>query len=270
MPELPEVETIRRGLEPLLVSQRIAKLTVREPRLRWPIATRLDKDIEGRTIRALERRGKYLLFGLDDGSLLVHLGMSGSLRYLAERSSLKTHDHVDIELDNGAVVRYNDPRRFGSIQFTRDAASHPLLERLGPEPLGPAFSGDYLARQCRGRKTAIKQLIMNGQIVVGVGNIYANEALYGAGIHPVRAAGRIARPRLETLCEQIRRVLEAALASGGTTLRDFVNGDGKPGYFRQSLAVYERDGQACKRCGTTIRRRVIGQRATYYCPRCQR
>jgi len=270
MPELPEVETTRRGLAPLVTAHRIARLTVRERRLRWPIARDLNGRLAGREVVALNRRGKYLLFELDRGCLLLHLGMSGSLRYLPGTVPVRTHDHFDIELEGGAMLRYNDPRRFGSLHFTTAPERHPLLRDLGPEPFADAFTGEYLWRLCRGRRTAIKTLIMNGHVVVGVGNIYANEALYRAGIHPARPAARISQERLERLSTEIRNVLEDALRSGGTTLRDFVGGDGQPGYFRQSLAVYERDGQPCGACGTAIRRRVLGQRASYYCPHCQR
>jgi formamidopyrimidine-DNA glycosylase len=196
--------------------------------------------------------------------------MSGSLRYLDAPTPPQKHDHYDIRLAGGALIRYNDPRRFGSLHMTASPAMHPLLRSLGPEPLGDEFNGEYLWQQSRGRRVGIKQLIMNGRIVVGVGNIYANEALHRAGIHPTRPAGRIARPRIDRLCGEIRDVLEAALRSGGTTLRDFVGSDGRPGYFRQSLSVYERAGSPCRGCGETIRRRVIGQRASYYCPACQR
>jgi formamidopyrimidine-DNA glycosylase len=270
MPELPEVETTRRGLAPLVTAHRIARLTVRERRLRWPIAKGLNGKLAGREVVALNRRGKYLLFELDRGCLLIHLGMSGSLRYLPEAVPVRTHDHFDIVLDGGALLRYNDPRRFGSLHYTTAPENHPLLRDLGPEPFADAFTGDYLWRLCRGRRTAIKTLIMNAHVVVGIGNIYANEALFRAGIHPARPAARVSRPRLDCLCGEIRAVLEDALRAGGTTLRDFVGGDGKPGYFRQSLAVYERDGQPCRNCGALILRRVLGQRASYYCPRCQR
>jgi formamidopyrimidine-DNA glycosylase len=271
MPELPEVETTRRGLTPLVVGRRIAQLAVREPRLRWPIAPMLGRRVAGRTIASIGRRGKYLLLELDDaGTLLVHLGMSGSLRFLPGPATIRTHDHYDIELVGGDLLRYNDPRRFGSLHYTKDPTGHPLLVGLGPEPLGDAFDGDYLWNASRGRHTAIKSFIMNGRIVVGVGNIYANEALFRAGIHPARPAGRIARARLDELAREIKAVLEDALRSGGTTLRDYVGGDGRPGYFRQSLAVYARAGEACRRSGHVIRRRVIGQRASYYCPGCQR
>ena len=270
MPELPEVETIRRGLAPLLADRRIARLTVREPRLRWPVAQGLGRRIRGQRIASVDRRGKYLLLELETGCLMIHLGMSGSLRYLKEAEPPLKHDHFDLVLENGDLVRYNDPRRFGSLQLTRDPAKHSLIRHLGPEPLGPEFTGEYLWRRSRGRKTAIKQLIMNGEIVVGVGNIYASEALFRAGIHPSRPAGRISRQRFDRLCEEIRAVLEDALRSGGTTLRDFVGSDGKPGYFRQRLSVYDRDGKPCRNCGQAIKRRVIGQRASYFCPTCQR
>jgi formamidopyrimidine-DNA glycosylase len=270
MPELPEVETIRRGLVPLVTESRISGLTVRERRLRWPIAPRLSGNIAGRRISSIRRRGKYLLLELDGGCLMIHLGMSGSLRYLPDAETPKPHDHYDIALENGAILRYNDPRRFGSLHFTRKPNEHPLLRHLGPEPLGDDFTGEYLWRRGRGRRTAIKPFIMNGEIVVGVGNIYANEALHRAGIHPLRAAGRISHQRMDRLCTEIRAVLEDALRSGGTTLRDFVGSDGRPGYFRQSLAVYERDNQPCRHCANTIVRRVTGQRATYYCATCQR
>ena len=270
MPELPEVETIRRGLVPLVTESRISALTVRERRLRWPIARRLAGQVAGRRIASIGRRGKYLLLELEDGCLMIHLGMSGSLRYLPGAETPKPHDHYDISLENGAMLRYNDPRRFGSLHFTRAPDEHPLLRHLGPEPLGRAFTGQYLWQRSRGRKSAIKPFVMNGEIVVGVGNIYANEALHRAGIHPLRAAGRVSRERMNNLCREIRTVLKDALRSGGTTLRDFVGSDGRPGYFRQSLSVYEREGEPCRSCGTPIVRRVIGQRATYYCPTCQR
>lgn len=270
MPELPEVETIRRGLAPLVANQRVAGMTIRDKRLRWPIAAGLARSVTGQSIRSIGRRAKYLLLELDTACLVIHLGMSGSLRFLEKPTPPLKHDHYDILLSGGGLIRYNDPRRFGSLHLTTTPATHPLLRSLGPEPLGSEFNGEYLWRRSRGRQVGIKQLIMNGRIVVGVGNIYANEALYRAGIHPTRPAGRIARPRIDRLCAEIRNVLEDALRSGGTTLRDFVGSDGRPGYFRQSLSVYERGGLPCQRCGNTIRRRVIGQRASYYCAACQR
>ncbi|HEY8521449.1 MAG TPA: bifunctional DNA-formamidopyrimidine glycosylase/DNA-(apurinic or apyrimidinic site) lyase [Gammaproteobacteria bacterium] len=270
MPELPEVETTRRGLAPHVIGKRIARVDVRERRLRWPVSPDLPRRLAGRRVERLDRRAKYLLFGTDDGTLLVHLGMSGSLCYLRADAPLKPHDHVDIRFDDGSLLRFNDPRRFGTLQLTSAPERHRLLRGLGPEPLGEDFTADYLQRAARGRRVTIKQLLMNGRVVVGVGNIYANEALYRAGIHPARPAGRVSRMKLERLVTAVRDVLSDAIGNGGTTLRNFVGGDGRPGYFRQALRVYERDGEPCRRCGARIRRMVLGQRATYYCPRCQR
>jgi formamidopyrimidine-DNA glycosylase len=270
MPELPEVETTRRGIAAYVVGRTIARLEVREPRLRWPVAKALPRTLAAARIDSLERRGKYLLFGTAAGTLLVHLGMSGSLRYLPAPPAPGTHDHIDVHFDDGSALRFNDPRRFGSFTLTKAPSSHPLLKDLGPEPLGGEFDADYLWRKSRHRRVAIKQHLMNSRIVVGVGNIYASEALFRAGIHPRRMAGRIARARFEPLVTSIRDVLRDAIDEGGTTLRNFVGGDGEPGYFSASLRVYERDGSPCVVCGTEIERRVLGQRATYYCPRCQR
>jgi formamidopyrimidine-DNA glycosylase len=270
MPELPEVETTRRGLEPHVVGRAIEAFEVRDSRLRWPIEAGVASRLCGRTIGSVERRGKYLLFNVDDGTLLVHLGMSGSLRFLPDPVDPGRHDHVDLRFAGGGCVRFNDPRRFGSMTFTARPHDHELIRHLGPEPLGDGFSAEYLAGACRGRRVAIKQHIMNGTIVVGVGNIYANEALFDAGIHPLRAAQRVSADRLARLVEAIRRVLGAAVASGGTTLRDYVGSDGRPGWFKLSLQVYDREGEPCKRCSEPIRRRVIGQRASYYCTTCQR
>jgi formamidopyrimidine-DNA glycosylase len=270
MPELPEVETTRRGLEPYVVGRSIARVEVREPRLRWRVAKRLPHALATARIDRLERRGKYLLFGTNAGTLLVHLGMSGSLRYLPSPTAPSLHDHIDVHFTDGGSLRFNDPRRFGSFLLTTTPEAHPLLKALGPEPLGAEFDADYLAATSRNRRVAIKQHLMNAKVVVGLGNIYANEALFRAGIHPARAAGRIARARFGPLVAAARDVLRDAIDEGGTTLRNFVGGDGKPGYFRGSLRVYERDGQPCMTCGTGIERRVLGQRATYYCPRCQR
>jgi formamidopyrimidine-DNA glycosylase len=267
---LPEVETTRRGLAPHVVGRAIARVEVREPRLRWPVARNLAARLTDTRIGSLERRGKYLLFGTDAGTLLVHLGMSGSLRYLPAAAAPGAHDHIDVHFADGGSLRFNDPRRFGSFMLTNAPHLHPLLKALGPEPLGPDFTSDYLARACHGRRITIKQQLMNGHVVVGVGNIYANEALFRAGIHPVRAAGRIARQRFEPLVTAVRAVLLDAIEEGGTTLRNFVGGDGRPGYFRGSLQVYEREGQPCVRCGAPVAQRVVGQRATYYCARCQR
>lgn len=269
MPELPEVETTRRGLEPLIVGKTIAKLVVREPRLRWPVPADLGSQLEGRQIRSVGRRGKYLLLNLDGGVLLIHLGMSGSLRFLDSPVTTLRHDHIDWLFTGGGLLRYNDPRRFGSVHYTTSPEEHALLVALGPEPLGADFSGHYLHSVSRGRRVAIKQHVMNAQIVVGVGNIYANEALFRAGIHPLRAAGRISLARMDGLVDAIRQVLADAIRHGGTTLRDFVGGDGRPGYFKQSLNVYDRAGQPCRHCARPIRLRVIGQRASFFCGRCQ-
>jgi formamidopyrimidine-DNA glycosylase len=270
MPELPEVETTRRALEPRLVGATIAALEVREPRLRWPVRPDIAAQLRQRRILALRRRGKYLLIDTDAGTLIWHLGMSGSLRFLDHPGAPATHDHIDIVLAGGARVRFNDPRRFGSVDLSMAPERHWLLENLGPEPLGDCFDADYLRSVSRGRKVAIKQHLMNSRIVTGVGNIYANEALFLARVHPLRAAGRISTARLGAIVDGVKTVLKRAISAGGTTLRDYVSGDGKPGYFQQTLTVYGRGGAACIECGTVIRQRVLGQRATYYCPRCQR
>ncbi|HET7588026.1 MAG TPA: bifunctional DNA-formamidopyrimidine glycosylase/DNA-(apurinic or apyrimidinic site) lyase [Gammaproteobacteria bacterium] len=270
MPELPEVETARRGIAPHLEGHVIESAAIRQPRLRWPVPRDLDRTLRGATINTVARRGKYLLIETTAGTLIVHLGMSGSLRVLAAATAAGPHDHVDIVLDDNHCLRLKDPRRFGAVLFTRDdPLQHPLLRHLGPEPLTDEFDGGYLYSQARGRRVAVKNLLMNSRIVAGVGNIYANEALFLAAIHPLRAAGRIARPRCDLLAAAVKDVLNAAIAAGGTTLRDFTRDDGSPGYFRIELKVYDRAGEPCPRCGAPIKRVVSGQRATYYCPRCQ-
>jgi formamidopyrimidine-DNA glycosylase len=270
MPELPEVETTRRGLEPVLRGRRIVAVRVRDRRLRWKLPAHFEKDLTGRRIRSIGRRAKYLLITTDGGTLLVHLGMSGNLRAVSADEPVLPHDHVDLVLDSGKVIRFNDPRRFGSMHFiAHDPAEHPLLRHLGPEPLSPEFSAAYLYRRTRRRKIAVKQLLMNATIVVGVGNIYASEALFRARVNPRRAAGRLTRAETVRLVAAIRRVLAAAIRVGGTTLRDYVNAEGLPGYFRQKLYVYEREGQRCRVCGTPIRQATQGQRSTYWCPSCQ-
>ncbi|MEA1048292.1 bifunctional DNA-formamidopyrimidine glycosylase/DNA-(apurinic or apyrimidinic site) lyase [Lamprobacter modestohalophilus] len=270
MPELPEVETSLRGIAPHLVGRRIARLEVRDYRLRWPIPADTAECLAGQTIIALRRRGKYLLFDLEEGVLLLHLGMSGSLRVLPATTMPGLHDHVDLCLEDGQCLRFRDPRRFGMLQWTpRPAEAHPLLRDLGPEPLGPVFSGDYLYQRSRGRRAPIKTFIMDSHVVVGVGNIYANESLHLARIHPNRAAGRISRERLDRLAGAIRSVLADAIAQGGTSLRDFVQEDGNPGYFAQSLRVYGRTEQPCPSCGGPIRQCRIGQRSSFYCAVCQ-
>jgi formamidopyrimidine-DNA glycosylase len=271
VPELPEVETTRRGIQPHLCGHRIKQLIVRQRRLRWPVPKGLERRLAGQRIDGIERRGKYLLLAVGAGTLIIHLGMSGSLRVLAGDIPAGRHDHIDLVLDNGRRLRYTDPRRFGTWLWSdQPAAHHPLLARLGPEPLGDAFSGHYLHRASRGRKQAVKSFIMDAHVVPGIGNIYANEALFRAGIHPARAAGRISRERCDSLVAGIKTVLAEAIREGGTTLRDFVNGAGKPGYFRQHLQVYGRAGAPCPCCGTPVRQSRIGQRSTFYCPVCQR
>ena len=270
MPELPEVETTRRGVEPYSRGQRVASVTVREHRLRWPVPVDLPGKLSGSRVSGVRRRGKYLLFDTDAGVLLVHLGMSGSLRVVDPDATPATHDHIDIRFANDRVLRYNDPRRFGCMLWLEPGAGHPLLDNLGPEPLGPGFDGAYLYRLSRGRRAPVKSYIMDARIVVGVGNIYANEALFQAGIHPLRHAGRISPARYEGLAREIKRVLTSAISQGGTTLRDFVGGDGKPGYFAQQLYVYGRGGQECKRCGKILRESRVSQRNTVYCVACQR
>lgn len=270
MPELPEVETTLRGIEPHLLNQRVARIIVRDPRLRWPVPAEVNK-AEGQTFSSLDRRGKYLLLKLQQGGLIIHLGMSGSLRILQHPAHPEKHDHVDVELQNGVCLRFNDPRRFGAFLWVDgEMRSHELLRDLGPEPLSGEFTPDYLYRRSRNRSVAIKNFIMNGHIVVGVGNIYASEALFMAGIHPQRAAGRVSRQRYEGLVAAIRDVLDRAIRRGGTTLRDFVNSDGAPGYFAQELLVYDRADGDCFQCGSIIKQKVIGQRSSYYCPACQR
>jgi formamidopyrimidine-DNA glycosylase len=270
MPELPEVETTLRGIEPYLLNQRVERVIVRDPRLRWPVPADVSK-AEGQRFVALTRRGKYLLLNMEQGGLIIHLGMSGSLRILQDPLLPEKHDHVDIQLDTGVCLRFNDPRRFGAFLWVDgQMEAHELLRDLGPEPLTAEFTADYLYERSRDRKVAIKNFIMNGHIVVGVGNIYASESLFMAGIHPQRAAGRVSRLRYEGLVAAIRDVLSHAIRRGGTTLRDFVNSEGSPGYFAQELLVYDRAGGECFQCGGPIRQKVIGQRSSYFCPVCQR
>ena len=270
MPELPEVETTRRGIEPHLTERTIAAVRIFDRRLRWPIADDFEAFAVGRRICAVNRRAKYLMLETGEGFALLHLGMSGSLRILDAAAPRKKHDHVEFELDSGRVLRFHDPRRFGSLHWVAANTSHPLLESLGPEPFDERFDGDYLYRLSRGRRSAVKIFIMNAAVVVGVGNIYASEALFRAGIDPRRHAGRVGRERYAHLADAIRTTLGDAIAVGGTTLRDFYGGDGEPGYFRQQLNVYERAGEPCRRCDAPVRRSVLGQRATYYCVACQR
>lgn len=270
MPELPEVETSRLGIAPWLVEQQVRRVTIRERRLRWPVPLVIDRKLPGSFIRALSRRAKYLLFETEAGTLMLHLGMSGSVRIIDPREPAGKHDHVDIELGNGKALRFRDPRRFGSLLWTNDPRHHPLLAGLGPEPLSAEFDGAYLWKKARGRRIAVKSLIMNAAIVVGVGNIYASESLFHARIHPKRRADRISAARMAVLATAIKAVLQRAIAAGGTTLRDFHGGDGEPGYFSRELDVYDRAGLPCRVCGNPVRHAVIGQRSSYYCLDCQR
>jgi formamidopyrimidine-DNA glycosylase len=270
MPELPEVETTRRGIAAHALDAIVADVIVRDRRLRWPVPVELAQMMPGSRILRLERRAKYLLFYTDSGTLITHLGMSGSLRVVTAADKLGKHDHVDIVLTSGKVLRYNDPRRFGCMLWTLDdPMQHQLLCKLGPEPLLDVFDADYLYQRSRGRKSAIKSYIMDSHIVVGVGNIYANEALYMAGIRPDRAAGRVSLERYRELVTAIKQVLSAAVAQGGTTLRDFVGGDGKPGYFRQQLNVYDHAGEPCPGCGRELSEIRLAQRSTVFCRSCQ-
>jgi formamidopyrimidine-DNA glycosylase len=270
MPELPEVETTRRGIAPHLEGQRVSRVLVRERRLRWPIPEDLDVRLSGQRIECVERRAKYLLINAEAGTLIGHLGMSGNLRLVPVGAPVAKHEHVDIELESGLALRYTDPRRFGALLWSADPLNHELLARLGPEPLTDAFDGDRLFRLSRGRSMSVKPFIMDNAVVVGVGNIYATEALFAAGIDPRREAGRVSRARYGALALEIKRILAHAIERGGTTLRDFVGGDGQPGYFQQELFAYGRGGEFCKSCGTTLRELKLGQRASVYCPKCQR
>jgi formamidopyrimidine-DNA glycosylase len=271
MPELPEVETTRRGIAPALIGHRAIDVVVRERRLRWPIDGHFEAALRHQIVRRVERRAKYLLIGFDQGTLILHLGMSGSLRLVDAGVPPRPHDHWDIYLDSGKVLRFHDPRRFGSAHWTAtDPLLHPLLARLAPEPLSDEFDADYLYRATRKRAVAIKQFIMNSRVVVGVGNIYASEALFRAGIAPRRAARRLTRAQAGALVKAIKDVLSEAIQIGGTTLRDYVNAEGIPGYFRQKLFVYERAGESCRVCKTKVKQFVQGQRSTYWCATCQR
>ena len=271
VPELPEVETTLRGIRPYLHGHLVHALQVREPRLRWPVAADLPERLQGQKVHALELRGKNLLIRIGEGCLIVHLGMSGSLRVTESATPPRKHDHYDLLLSTGLCLRFHDPRRFGCLLWTdAEPHRHPLLAGLGPEPLEDGFDGYYLFGRSRGRRQAVKPFIMDSSIVVGVGNIYASEALFRAGIAPQRAAGRISRERYQRLAESIRTVLAAAIVQGGTTLRDFVNERGQPGYFKQTLHVYDRAGQPCRHCATPISVDRLGQRSTFWCPRCQR
>jgi len=270
MPELPEVETTRRGIERAARGRRIAELRIYDHRLRWPVEANMPVQVIDQRIDAVDRRAKYLLLRLTRGTMILHLGMSGSLRLLPQATQRLKHDQFDLFLDSGMSLRFNDPRRFGSLHFTlEDPSLHKLLHSLAPEPLEREFNADYLYRITRGRRAAIKQVLMNGRLVTGVGNIYASEALFRARINPRRAARRLTRDDCKRLVRAVRAALRAAIKAGGTTLRDYVGTDGNPGYFRQKLFAYERDGQPCRVCDNLIRKITQGQRSTYFCPDCQ-
>ncbi|HEX7326221.1 MAG TPA: bifunctional DNA-formamidopyrimidine glycosylase/DNA-(apurinic or apyrimidinic site) lyase [Rhodanobacteraceae bacterium] len=269
MPELPEVETTRRGIAPFVTGRVVERVVLRRHDLRWPIPRAISTRLPGQRIAAVERRAKYLLLHTAAGSALLHLGMSGSLRITAPDAPLRRHDHYDLVLDSGKALRFNDPRRFGCLLWQPPGTVHPLLQDLGPEPLGDGFDGDWLWHASRGHSAAVKTFLMDQRVVVGIGNIYANEALFAAGVHPKRAAGAVSRLRYARIAAEARRILNYAITRGGTTLRDFIAPNGAPGYFEQELMVYGRAGEPCKVCGTAIRSHFIGQRMSYWCPRCQ-
>lgn len=270
MPELPEVETTRRGIQPLLAGRVVTGFRVRNPRLRIPVSPDIAGAIVGQCVRDVRRRAKYLLIDFDAGSLLVHLGMSGSLRWVDAQATAGTHDHIDLVFDAG-VLRYRDPRRFGLFAWQPGLGeAHPLLVRLGPEPLSEGFDGAALYRATRTTRVPVKQALMDGQRVVGVGNIYASESLFRARINPLTPACDIGAHRYRRLADAVRETLAAAIDAGGSSLRDFVGGDGQPGYFQQQYFVYARAGEPCRVCATMVRKAIVGQRATFWCPRCQR
>jgi formamidopyrimidine-DNA glycosylase len=269
MPELPEVETTRAGLSPYLLSQKILSVKIRQPQLRWRIPEQIDS-LRGQSILEFKRRGKYLILSTHAGHALIHLGMSGSLRIACATEAPSKHDHWDLGLNQNRVLRYRDPRRFGALLWTtKPPEQHKLLARMGPEPLQATFNGFHLHQSAQGKRREIKSFIMDSQVVVGVGNIYASEALFRAGIHPQRSVNRIGRAKYELLAQAIVAVLQQAISAGGTSLRDFYQADGQPGYFRQQLKVYGRENLPCFDCGTLIRKKILAQRSSFYCAHCQ-
>jgi formamidopyrimidine-DNA glycosylase len=271
MPELPEVETTRRGVAPHVEQQKVTAVRVYDRRLRWPVPPDLSRRLVGRTVDRVDRRSKYLLFRLGADTLIVHMGMTGSLRVFRAAPPKQVHDHVELEFGNGVVLRYRDPRRFGAMLWSPgSSAPHPLLAKLGVEPFSDLFTADYMYRALRHRRVAIKLALMDSHLVVGVGNIYANEALFRAGIRPRRAANRLSRPQLARLVAAVRATLTEAIAKGGSTLRDYVDSQGEPGYFQLEYYVYGQAGAPCRVCGAPIRSLRLGGRATSYCPNCQR
>lgn len=270
MPELPEVETVKRGLEPFVIDQTIQHVVTRCEQLRWPIPSDLEEKLRHQQILQITRRGKYLVFQLSKDTLIIHLGMSGRLGLVSKDQSLKAHDHVDIGLSSGLVLRYNDARRFGAILWTKDKAQHPLLQTLGLEPLEDSFNVTVFKKLILRHKTAIKSFLMNGKIIVGIGNIYAAEALFLAAIHPLTPTNQLTDNQCKKLVAAIKTVLQNAIAAGGTTLKDFLNSEGKPGYFAQQLSVYGRANLPCLHCNTTLQAIVQAQRTTVFCPTCQK
>ena len=269
MPELPEVETTRKGLEPLITNQKILAVHIYKKKLRWEIPSLLKKTLENQTIKKISRRAKYLLIHFDNGKLVIHLGMSGSISVVNSYVPLKKHEHFELALDNGTSFRFHDPRRFGSILWQKPNEILSLLKNLGPEPLSYEFDNDSLFSSANGKSKNIKSFIMDSNVVVGVGNIYASESLFLSGISPKREAGKTSKKRFKVLTNSIKNVLTDAINNGGTTLNDFSNVDGNPGYFSQVLNVYGRENMPCRRCNGKIKRIIQNQRATYYCPRCQ-
>jgi formamidopyrimidine-DNA glycosylase len=271
MPELPEVETTLRGVSAHVLNSPICRVTIRNPSLRWPVPAQLGNHILNHPINKIERRAKYLLLQINQGTVIIHLGMSGSLRITLVDDAYDKHDHVEFCFKNGKALRLKDPRRFGAVLWEPGPVYlHPLLKQLGPEPLSDAFNPKYLYQRSRNKKQAVKQFIMDSKVVVGVGNIYANESLFASGIHPARAAGRISLQRYQILCQEIKRILQQAIEQGGTTLKDFISGTGKPGYFKQELLVYGRKDESCVNCGRPLKESRLGNRSTIYCSYCQK
>ena len=270
MPELPEVETTCRGIAPYTEGQVVTKVVVRQPKLRWPVPDNL-QELVGQTVRQVSRRAKYVLLEAESGTVMLHLGMSGSLRVVEADLAPEKHDHVDLVLASGKAIRLHDPRRFGAVLWTQQAIEqHKLIQHLGPEPLTETFNADYLYNCAQKRSIAVKQFIMDAQVVVGVGNIYASESLFMAGISPKRAANKVSKARYVQLTDCIKQVLARSIAQGGTTLRDFVQAEGKPGYFQQQLNVYGRTNEPCRLCAAPIKQIKQGQRSTFYCSNCQK
>jgi len=271
MPELPEVETSRRGIEPHLLNRKIKKVTIRQHKLRWPIPKNLPQLVSGKKILAVSRRAKYIYLKLENGTIIIHLGMSGSLRICTEKVPAEKHDHIDIQVSNNKILRLRDPRKFGCVLWAKgNVEEHKLIKPLGPEPLDDSFTADYLHTKAKKRQCSIKAFIMNSHIVVGVGNIYASEALFRSGINPKRQAGKISIARIEKLVTAIKLTLAAAIIEGGTTLRDFTGISGQPGYFAQKLLVYGRTGEQCSQCGEPIKQFTQQARSTFYCSTCQK